>query len=105
MQTTLKSEFFAIMKVTERVGWILVTPDGFNFYTDHQNLIFIFDLLAFVSDFPKTSIRIFFLLAVRLSEYNYTCMHINCINNVWADLLGRWSSQLFVRRLEKFPLL
>lgn len=43
--------------------------------------------------------------AVRLSTYNHTCVHIKGIDNVWADLLGRWSSPKIIRRLVCIPVL
>lgn len=37
--------------------------------------------------------------------YNYTCFHIAGTDNVWADLLGSWSTTPVVRRLMKIPKL
>lgn len=35
--------------------------------------------------------------------YDYTCFHIKGVENVWADLLGRWSAVKTVRRLVRVP--
>ena len=35
--------------------------------------------------------------------YNYTCYHIKGDENVWADLLGRWSAPNTVRRIVQIP--
>ena len=48
--STLEKEAFAVMETTNRMHWILATPDGFDFYTDHQNMIFLFDPLAIAPD-------------------------------------------------------
>lgn len=42
---------------------------------------------------------------MRLSEYNYTCVHIKGAENVWADLLGRWSAPARIRRIFQVPVL
>ena len=75
----------------ERMHWLAATPDGFDLYTDRNNLIFLFDPLSVVSDLSQTTLRKVLRWAVLLSMYNYTCFHIKGANNVWADLLGRWS--------------
>lgn len=80
--STLEKEAFAIMATTERMHWILATPDGFDFYTDHRNPIFFFDPLAVVPDLSQTSIRKVLRWAERLRVYNYTCVHIKGVDNV-----------------------
>lgn len=101
--STLEKEAFAIMATVERMHWLLATTDGFDLYTDHHNLIFLFDPLAVVPDLSQTSLRKVLRWAVRLSAYNYTCVHIKGVDNVWADLLGRWSAPVVIRRLVKIP--
>ena len=83
--------------------WIAATPSGFDLYTDHNNLIFLFDPLSVVPDLSQTTLRKVLRWAVRLSIYNYTCFHIKGSDNVWADLLGRWSAPSTVRRLVHIP--
>lgn len=101
----LEKEAFAIMATTERMHWLLATPDGFDLYTDHQNLIFLFDPLAIVPDLSQTSLRKVLRWSVRLSTYNYTCVYIKGVDNIWPDLLGRWSAPAFVRRLVNISIL
>ena len=57
----------AVMATTDRMHWILATPDGFNLYTDHQNLIFLFDPFAIVPDLSMSSLRKVLRWTVRLS--------------------------------------
>ena len=99
--STLEKEAFAVMATTDRMHWILATPDGFDLYTDHQNLIFLFDPLAIVPDLSMSSLRKVLRWAVRLTMYNYTCVHIKGVDNVWADIIGRWSQPCVIRRLVK----
>lgn len=39
--------------------WYLATPVGFDLFTDHHNLIFLFAPLAVVPDLSQTSLRKF----------------------------------------------
>ena len=88
----------------ERMHWLLADPQGFDLYTDHNNLIYIFDPTSVVTDISQTTIQKVLRWAVRLSVYKYTCVHINGTDNVWADLLGHWSAPLpTIRRLVHAP--
>ena len=93
------------METTERMHWLLATPDGFDLHRDHQNFIFLFYPLAVVPDLSVSSTRKVLRWAVRLSMYNYTCLHIKAIDNVWADIIGKWSQPPTMRRLVKIPVL
>ena len=101
--STLEKEASAIMSTVERMHWLLATPDGFDLFTDHHNLIFIFDPYAVVSDLSQSSMRKVLRWAVRLSAYDYTCVHISGVDNVWADILSRWCTAKVVRRLVQVP--
>lgn len=93
------------MKTINRIHWILETIDGLDLFTDHQNLIFLFDQLEVVPDLSKSSLRKVLRWAVTPSEYNYMCVHIKRVDNVWTDLLGRWSAPSMVRRIVQVPVL
>lgn len=92
------------MTTLDRTHWIAATPDGFDLYTDHNKLIFLFDPLSVVPDLSATSTRKVLRWAVRLNMYIYTCYHSKGDENVWADLLSRWSTtQTTVRRIVRVP--
>lgn len=80
------------MATLDRMKWLLADPCGFDLHTDHNKLIYIFDPTSAVTDISQTTIRKVLRWAVRLSVYNYTCIHIKGPDNVWGDLLGRWST-------------
>lgn len=42
---------------------------------------------------------------MRLSIYNYTCFHIRGTENIWANMLDRWSALPTVRRFVNIPQL
>lgn len=92
-----------MMATLERVHYMAAMPDRFDLYTDHSNLVFIFDSLSIVSDLGKTSARKVLRWAVRLSVYKYKCVHTSGSENVWADLLGRWSALTTTRWLVTIP--
>lgn len=102
--STLEKEAFAVMNTLDKMHWVVCTTEGFDLYTDHNNLIFLFDPLAVVPDLSQTSLRKVLRWAVKLSIYSYTCYHIKGEENVWADLLTRWSvPQMTIRRLVHIP--
>ena len=53
----LEKEAYAVMNTLDRMHWLAATPDGFDLYTDHNNLIFLFDPLAVVDDTSQSSLR------------------------------------------------
>lgn len=65
--STLEKEAYAIMATIDRMHWILATPAGFDLFTDHHNLIFLFDPLAVVPDLSQTSMRKVLRWTVRLN--------------------------------------
>lgn len=101
--STIEKEAFSVLATTERSHWLASTPAGFDLFTDHNNLVFIFDPCAVVPNINQTTIRKVLRWAVRLSTYNYVCFHIKGDDNIWADLLTRWSIPLTIRRLVSIP--
>lgn len=82
-----------------------ISQTGFDLYTDHNSLIFIFDPLAVMPDLGQEGKRKVLRWAVRLYAYNSVCFHIRGEDNVWGYLLTRWSIPLTRRRLVTIPLL
>ena len=101
--STYEKEAYAIMASTKRMHWILASADGFDLYTDHNNLVFTFDPLAVAPDLSISSVKKVLRWAVRLSIYNYVCFHIKGSDNVWADLISRWMPKATLRRLIFIP--
>lgn len=84
---------------------LVATPSGFDLHTDYNNLIFLLDPLSVVPDMTQTSLHKVLRYAVRMSVYNYTCVHIRGTDNVWSDLLTRFSAPSTVRRILHIPVL
>lgn len=103
-ESVLENEAYAVLTTLDGMHRIVATPDGFDLYTDHKNLIFLLDPRSMVPDLSATSLRKVLRWAVRLSMYRYTCYHIKGDNNVWADLMSRWSPTLStVSRIVRVP--
>lgn len=93
------------MATVQRIHWVLATNDGLYLFTDHKNLIFLFDPLAVVTDLSQSSLRKVLRWEVQISAYNYTCVHIRGDDNVWVELLSRLVEHNVVRRLVSIPVL
>lgn len=101
--STVEKEAYAVLASIERSHWLAACPAGFDLYTDHNNLIFIFDPAAVMPDIGQGALRKVLRWAVRMSAYNYVCIHISGTDNTWADLLTRWTIPLTIRRLITIP--
>eukprot|EP00737_Agarophyton_chilense_P002334 gb/GEZJ01002651.1/.p1 GENE.gb/GEZJ01002651.1/~~gb/GEZJ01002651.1/.p1 ORF type:complete len:320 (+),score=20.64 gb/GEZJ01002651.1/:2674-3633(+) len=103
--SVLENEGYEILATLQRMHWLVATPAGFDLFTDHNNLVFIFDPLSIIPDLSQSSTRKLLRWAVGLSSYSYNCLHIQGPDNVWADLLTRWSAPSTVRRIVQVPAL
>lgn len=52
----VEREPYAVMATPDRMHWIAAKPDGFDLFTDHNNLIFLFDPLSVMPDLSQTSV-------------------------------------------------
>lgn len=101
--STIEKEAYAVLASVERSHWLTACPAGFDLFTDHKNLVFLFDPTALMPDISQGTLRKVLRWAVRMSLYNYTCIHIPGDANIWADLLTRWAIPLTIRRLVSIP--
>lgn len=91
------------MASIERSNWLASCCDGFDLITDHNNLIFIFDLLDIMPDICKATKLKMLRWSVRLSAYNYVCFQIVDEDNVLADLMTRWAVPTTISRFVRIP--
>lgn len=99
----LEKEACAVLASAQRSHWLAACPAGFDLFTDHDNLIFLFDPVAVMSDIGQGSLRKVLRWTVRMSAYNYVCIQIRGEQILWADLLTRWTIPLTIRRLVSIP--
>lgn len=97
--STLGKETFAVTPYTERSHWLTFSANSFALSTDYNNLCFIFDPLAAMPDIGQAIRCKVLRWAVRLLLYNYVCLHISCDDNVWSDLMSRWTISIITHRL------
>lgn len=90
-----------IVTTCERMNWLLQWADGFSFFTDHTNLLYIFNPYGSKPGICShtTSKRI--LWALNFSSYRYVIGHVKGEDNIWTELMTRCvatSSDLTVAR-------
>ena len=87
------------MTTMDRKHWLASSTDGFDLYKDHKNLILLFDPTAYVPDLTEASLWKFIRWAVTIIFYTYDCIHISGMDNIWYDLMTRWTRSNMIRRL------
>lgn len=89
--TTKEKKAFAIVKVFERMDHIFGGPSLVSTYNDHRNLLHVFPSL------PIRPISLIYMLAkvhrcaIYMSPFGFVIERIQGTENVFADLLTRWS--------------
>ena len=96
--STLEKEAYSVMATLDRMHW-LASSSKFELYTDHNNLIFIFNPRSYIPDLTIAAVRKVIRWAVTISGYSYECIHIAGADNIWADILTRWEHTATIRRL------
>lgn len=71
----------------------LVSSKTTSIYTDHANLIYIFDPFGSSPGLPRHTTSKLTRWAIKLSTYRFEIEHVAGVRNVWADLLTRWAVQ------------
>ncbi|KAH9090698.1 hypothetical protein LEN26_018867, partial [Aphanomyces euteiches] len=69
----IEKEAYPIARACDKLNYLLMRPDGFRMYCDHENLI------------QKLT-----RWAAIIGGYRYVIEYIKGIDNLWADLMSRW---------------
>ena len=85
-------EAYAIRISCEKFTHLLIRRKGFSIFTDHRNLIYIFNPSAVISAVSKPTADRLERWAVYLRGFTYDVHHIPGDVNVWADMISRWGS-------------
>ena len=85
-------EAFAIYESCKRMVHLLVRNGGFHIFTDHRNLLYIFNPAGVVASLSKPTADRLERWSVFLRAFEYTIQHIEGETNVWADMLSRWGN-------------
>jgi hypothetical protein len=89
---TVEKEAYAVVEGIARLEYLLYRERGFQLYTDHHNLTYIFRPQSFGVS-KRSSLDRLARWSIRLSSIPHcTIRFIKGSDNVWADLLTRWGS-------------
>ncbi|CEO95672.1 hypothetical protein PBRA_009680 [Plasmodiophora brassicae] len=86
---TPDKEASALLDVVEKLEYLLQTGKPFRLYTDHRNLMHIYDPQKCTQPAAERLER----WGMRLRKYNFVIEHIPGDKNVWADLQTRWGAE------------
>lgn len=89
--TTYEKEAFAIVKVFDKLDYVLLGVENVHIFTDHRNLLFVFAPLALRPSSPRYVLSKVHRWAIHLSRFDFDIEHIEGSKNVFADLLTRWA--------------
>ncbi len=88
--TTYEKEAFAIYETFRRLDYLLLCEQGTRVFTDHRNLLFVFNPRALDPTLGRHKILKVMRWALYLSQYGYTIEHVAGTRNVAADIMTRW---------------
>ena len=71
--------------------YLLLRQKGFHIFTDHRNLQFIFDPRSIDNAIARYRADKLQRWSMVLQMFRYTVEHVAGSENVWGDLLSRWS--------------
>lgn len=89
---TIEKEAFAIVESCKRLEYLLLRSRGFRLYTDHRNLVYIFNPYAIDGTMQRYQADKLQRWSMALSSFTYEIEHIRGEDNVWGDLLSRWGA-------------
>ncbi|GMF43082.1 unnamed protein product [Phytophthora fragariaefolia] len=87
--STIEKEAFAIVESTRRLEYLLLRPAGFRLYTDHRNLVYIFNPYATDGAMARYRADKLQRWALSLMSFKYVIEHVPGEEDVWGDLLSR----------------
>jgi hypothetical protein len=100
----IEKEAYAIIASCNRLEWLLQRSDGFSLFTDHHNLLYVFNPNGTHGSHSAHSAAKLIRWALRLSSYRYTIEHVPGIDNVWSDMLTRWAAPPPIARISTLML-
>ena len=86
----VEKEAYAIVATCTRLDYLLIREGGFQLYTDHRNLQFIFSKSSGTISTHRHTAAKLQRWSLLLMAFEYHIHFIEGENNVWADLLSRW---------------
>jgi RNase H-like domain found in reverse transcriptase/Integrase zinc binding domain len=100
----IEKEAYEIIASCDRLDWLPQSANGFSLFTDHHNLLFVFNPngqhSATSAHFAAKLIR----WALKLSSYRYAIEHVPGVDNIWSDMLTRWAAPTKLVRVSNLML-
>ena len=90
---TAEKEGYGIKETCLRCAHILQRPNGFDIFTDHRNLKFLFNSEAAASDNRRQVADRIERWMVLLWAFNYRIHYVPGVDNIAADMLTRWAAR------------
>lgn len=87
--STLDKEAYPLFIAARKLDYLLLRSSGFEFCTDHKNLIYIFNPEAH-QGVHRCAVERVQRWAMTIGALKYTIRHVPGADNLWADLLTRW---------------
>jgi hypothetical protein len=88
----VEKEAYAVVEACKRLDYLVVRPGGFRLFTDHRNLVYIFNPSGSNANMAKYQADKLQRWALVMSTFPYTIECLPGDANVWGDLLSRWGS-------------
>jgi hypothetical protein len=88
----IEKEAYAVVASCDRLDWLLQGSAGFSLFTDHHNLLYVFNPNGQHGATSAHSAAKLIRWALKLSTYRYTIEHVAGVDNVWSDMLTRWAA-------------
>ena len=89
--TMFEKEGFAIFDAFDKLDYLLMSARPAHVFTDRRNLLFVFAPLALETALGRHVVSKVQRWALFLSSYRYMIEHIAGDENVFADILTRWT--------------
>jgi transposase InsO family protein len=95
---TVEKEGFAILQTLVKSNRLLRRPQGFELFTDHRNLAFLFSPDADVMPTRRQAADRVERWCITLRSYKYNIQHVDGESNIVSDLMTRWGVVERLRR-------
>jgi len=86
----VEKEAFSIVESMTKLEYLIAGKEV-SLFTDHANLIYIFDPVGQNPGIARHTANKLMRWALKLSGYRYVIEHLAGERNVWADILTRWA--------------
>ncbi len=87
------------------MDYLLHRPTGFDLFTDHLNLKYIFNPASLRAAVSKYTAVQLVRWALHLMGYEYRIIDITSEANVWADQLSQWGNMKAVYTIHRVPVM